>query len=79
MAKKPTLSRAPDFLIMIGKSSLLPSSIKNKAKREAIYRKNKKVNGREKLEKRLARAKIEAHDPEVKRVGLFSAILQAKC
>jgi len=40
-----------------------PSTIKNKIKREDIAAKNKKAKNQQKLQKRLAQAKIEANDP----------------
>jgi hypothetical protein len=62
----------PSLAMVKPSLSVPPSSIRNKVKREAIYRKNKRANGREKLEKRLARAKVESSDPEAKRVHLVS-------
>ena len=47
-----------------------PSSIKNKFKREEVFRKTKKASGRQKLQRRLARAKAEANDPTAKRVSV---------
>ncbi|GBE86418.1 Brix domain-containing protein [Sparassis crispa] len=44
-----------------------PSSIKNKVKREEIARKQKQKRGKDKLERRLARAKLEANDPAAKK------------
>lgn len=49
-----------------------PSSIKNKIKREEVAQKSKKAKNQLKLQKRLARAKVEANDPTAKRVRLFS-------
>lgn len=46
-----------------------PSSIRNKLKREEISRKNKKAKGQQKLQRRLAQAKLEANDPAAKKVG----------
>lgn len=45
-----------------------PSSIKNKIKREDIARKQKKQKSQEKLQRRLALAKVEADDPLAKKV-----------
>lgn len=45
-----------------------PSSIKNKIKREEVSRKQKKSKGQEKLQRRLAQAKLEADDPALKKV-----------
>jgi ribosome production factor 1 len=45
-----------------------PSTIKNKIKREDIAAKNKKAKNQQKLQKRLAQAKIEANDPTAKKV-----------
>ncbi|KAF7355661.1 Brix domain-containing protein [Mycena sanguinolenta] len=47
-----------------------PSSIKNKIKREEISRKSKKAKGQQKLQKRLAQAKVEANDPAAKKKRL---------
>ncbi|KAG5652049.1 hypothetical protein H0H81_006469 [Sphagnurus paluster] len=47
-----------------------PSKIKNKAKREEISRKNKKAKSQEKLQRRLAQAKLEANDPAAKKKRL---------
>jgi ribosome production factor 1 len=49
-----------------------PSSIKNKIKREEVAQKSKKAKNQLKLQKRLARAKVEANDPAAKKVRLFS-------
>lgn len=46
-----------------------PSSIKNKAKREEVARKIRKVKCQQKLQKRLQQAKLEANDPAIKKVG----------
>ncbi len=46
-----------------------PNSIKNKIKREEIARKSKKAKGQQKLQKRLAQAKLEANDPAAKKVS----------
>ncbi|TFK51640.1 Brix-domain-containing protein [Heliocybe sulcata] len=43
-----------------------PSLIKNKAKREDVYRKKKKAKSQDKLQRRLAQAKLEAQDPATK-------------
>jgi len=48
-----------------------PSSIKNKIKREEIVQKSKKAKNQVKLQKRLAQAKAEAHDPAAKKVGQY--------
>lgn len=45
-----------------------PSAIRNKIKREEVTRKGKKDKRQEKLQKRLARAKVEANDPLAKKV-----------
>ena len=45
-----------------------PSSIKNKIKREEIARKQKKNKRQDKLQRRLAQAKLEAEDPLAKKV-----------
>ncbi|KAJ8094445.1 Ribosome production factor 1 [Marasmius tenuissimus] len=47
-----------------------PSSIKNKIKREEIANKNKKAKRKDKLERRLERAKLEANDPAAKKKRL---------
>ena len=47
-----------------------PSSIKNKVKREEIARKQKKAKRQDKLQRRLAQAKVEANDPLAKKVRL---------
>ncbi|KAF7352448.1 Brix domain-containing protein [Mycena venus] len=47
-----------------------PSSIKNKIKREEVARKSKKAKGQQKLQKRLAQAKVEANDPAAKKKRL---------
>jgi ribosome production factor 1 len=44
------------------------SSIKNKLKREEVSRKSKKAKSQQKLQKRLALAKLEANDPAAKKV-----------
>ncbi|KAI5117998.1 hypothetical protein M0805_008098 [Coniferiporia weirii] len=49
---------------------LEPSSVKNKIKREELSRKAKKTKRQEKLQKRLARAKVEANDPLAKKKRL---------
>jgi hypothetical protein len=45
-----------------------PSAIKNKIKREDVAAKNKKAKNQQKLQKRLAQAKLEASDPVAKKV-----------
>jgi len=45
-----------------------PSSIKNKIKREEIAKKSKKAKNQQKLQRRLAQAKLEANDPTIKKV-----------
>jgi ribosome production factor 1 len=45
-----------------------PTSIKNKIKREEVARKSKKTRSQQKLQKRLAQAKLEAKDPALKKV-----------
>ncbi|KAE9399936.1 Brix-domain-containing protein [Gymnopus androsaceus JB14] len=47
-----------------------PSTIQNKIKREEIANKNKKSKSQEKLQRRLARAKLEANDPSAKKKRL---------
>ncbi|KAG5647517.1 hypothetical protein DXG03_009454 [Asterophora parasitica] len=47
-----------------------PSTIKNKLKREEIAKKNKKAKSQQKLQKRLAQAKVEANDPAAKKKRL---------
>ncbi|OSX63959.1 hypothetical protein POSPLADRAFT_1054591 [Postia placenta MAD-698-R-SB12] len=44
-----------------------PSSIKNKVKREEVARKQKKQKRQDKLQRRLAQAKVEADDPVAKK------------
>ena len=44
------------------------SLIKNKIKRQEVASKQKKEKGKQKLQKRLARAKQEANDPAAKKV-----------
>ncbi|KAF8074924.1 anticodon-binding protein [Lyophyllum atratum] len=51
-------------------SRFQPSTIKNKLKREEISRKNKKAKSQEKLQRRLAQAKLEANDPAAKKKRL---------
>ena len=46
-----------------------PSSIKNKIKREEVARKSKKTKSQQKLQKRLAQAKLESKDPALKKVS----------
>jgi len=46
------------------------SSIKNKIKREEIVNKTRKARNQQKLQKRLAQAKLEANDPAAKKVNL---------
>jgi len=48
-----------------------PSSIKNKVKREELAHKKKKSKSQDKLQRRLAQAKLEANDPAAKKVVLF--------
>lgn len=45
------------------------SAIKNKLKREDVYRHQKKQRGQEKLKRRLALAEAERKDPEAKQVS----------
>lgn len=52
-------------------SRLQPSQVKNKIKREELLKKARKEKRQHKLQKRLSRAKEEAHDPLVKKVSLF--------
>ncbi|RDX54304.1 Brix-domain-containing protein [Lentinus brumalis] len=47
-----------------------PSSIKNKVKREEIARKQKKAKRQDKLQRRLAQAKVETNDPLAKKKRL---------
>ncbi|KIM90614.1 hypothetical protein PILCRDRAFT_812370 [Piloderma croceum F 1598] len=47
-----------------------PSAIKNKIKREDVAAKNKKAKNQQKLQKRLAQAKLEASDPVAKKKRL---------
>ena len=47
-----------------------PSSIRNKIKREEVGDKLRKGKNRQKLEQRLARAKLEATNPAAKKVCL---------
>ncbi|KAF9531681.1 anticodon-binding protein [Crepidotus variabilis] len=47
-----------------------PSSIRNKIKREEVSQKNKKTKNQQKLQRRLAQAKLEASDPSLKRKRL---------
>jgi ribosome production factor 1 len=49
-------------------SRFQPSTIKNKIKRESVAAKNKKAKNQQKLQKRLAQAKVEANDPAAKKV-----------
>jgi ribosome production factor 1 len=55
-----------------------PSSIKNKLKREEISRKSKKAKSQQKLQRRLAQAKLEANDPAAKKVRSlpYNTVLQ---
>jgi ribosome production factor 1 len=46
------------------------SAIKNKQKREQVFRKAKKEKGQAKLQRRLENAKHEADDPKAKRVSV---------
>ena len=52
-----------------------PSSIKNKIKREEIVNKSKKAKNQQKLQKRLAQAKLEANDPALKKVWAIVFLL----
>ena len=52
-----------------------PSSIKNKIKREEIVNKSKKAKNQQKLQKRLAQAKLEANDPALKKVWTIVFLL----
>ncbi|KAJ4473639.1 anticodon-binding protein [Lentinula aciculospora] len=51
-----------------------PSVIKNKIKREEIANKNKKAKNQDKLQRRLARAKLEADDPAAKKKRLSTNV-----
>ncbi|EKM81789.1 hypothetical protein AGABI1DRAFT_118863 [Agaricus bisporus var. burnettii JB137-S8] len=51
-----------------------PSSIKNKIKRQDVFRKGKKARTQAKLQKRLAQAKLEANDPAQKKKRLTEHI-----
>ncbi|KAJ3890489.1 anticodon-binding protein [Lentinula edodes] len=51
-----------------------PSIIKNKIKREEIANKNKKAKSQDKLQRRLARAKLEANDPTAKKKRLSTNV-----
>ncbi|KAJ3828337.1 anticodon-binding protein [Lentinula raphanica] len=51
-----------------------PSSIKNKIKREEIANKNKKAKRQDKLQRRLAQAKLEANDPAAKKKRLSTNV-----
>ncbi|KAF8825856.1 hypothetical protein HHX47_DHR6000746 [Lentinula edodes] len=51
-----------------------PSIIKNKIKREEIANKNKKAKNQDKLQRRLARAKLEANDPTAKKKRLSTNV-----
>jgi hypothetical protein len=62
------MSAASKLIMSTARSNT--SSIKNKLKREEVFRKTKKAHGRQKLQKRLAQAKAEANDPAAKKVGL---------
>ncbi|KAJ3850880.1 anticodon-binding protein [Lentinula lateritia] len=50
------------------------SVIKNKIKREEIANKNKKAKSQDKLQRRLARAKLEANDPTAKKKRLSTNV-----
>jgi len=50
------------------------SSIRNKLKREEVSRKSKKAKSQQKLQKRLAQAKLEANDPAAKKRRLAENI-----
>lgn len=52
----------------MGTKRFEPSSIKNKVKRQDVVQKRKRDKRQEKLQKRLARAKIEESDPSAKKV-----------
>lgn len=58
-------------------SSILPSQIKNKIKREEVHAKQRQEKNRRKLELRLQRRKEEAEDPSKKEVCLST--LYTKC
>ena len=49
-------------------SSILPSQIKNKIKREEVHAKQRQEKSRQKMELRLQRRKEEAEDPSKKEV-----------
>ncbi|KAJ4000830.1 anticodon-binding protein [Lentinula boryana] len=51
-----------------------PSTIKNKIKREEIANKNRKTKSQNKLQRRLARAKLEANDPAAKKKRLSTNV-----
>ncbi|KAJ3745395.1 anticodon-binding protein [Lentinula detonsa] len=51
-----------------------PSTIKNKIKREEIANKNRKTKSQSKLQRRLARAKLEANDPAAKKKRLSTNV-----
>lgn len=58
------------------RSRFEPSTIKNKIKREDIANKNKKAKNQQKLQKRLAQAKLEANDPAAKKVGHLATLVR---
>jgi len=56
------------FFHLAMSSRFEPSTIKNKIKREDVAAKNKRAKNQQKLQKRLAQAKLEASDPVAKKV-----------
>ena len=54
------------------------SEIKNKIKRDEVSRKSKKKKQQDKLQRRLARAKIEVNDPMAKEVCQFKFLLSTR-
>jgi uncharacterized protein YaiI (UPF0178 family) len=64
----------PAQSIMPGGTRFEPSSIKNKIKREEVAKKAKKAKSQQKLQKRLAQAKLEATNPALKKVSKASFI-----
>ncbi len=72
LASDPVLLTFFHPLSTMASNRFEPSTIRNKIKREEVARKGKKDKRQEKLQKRLARAKVEANDPLAKRYSLSS-------
>lgn len=56
---------------MPGSNRFEPSTIKNKIKREEVAKRAKKAKSQQRLQKRLAQAKLEATNPAAKKVRVI--------